>query len=123
MAECCGYMPKAEIPKEHPRAIDKDHQVHDFQLICSTRFRLSEVSLSVWAGSHIARPLALRELGFILIINDVALSVSLVFVYTIAGPSSFGSHCPLMRGIPGYVTRIAPDRCSGIGPWVGKSSK
>jgi PPOX class probable F420-dependent enzyme len=28
-----------------------------------------------------------------------------------------------MRNIPGYITRIAPDRFSGIGPWVGKSSK
>jgi PPOX class probable F420-dependent enzyme len=28
-----------------------------------------------------------------------------------------------MRNIPGYITRIAPDRFSGIGPWVVKSSK
>jgi hypothetical protein len=25
-----------------------------------------------------------------------------------------------MRNIPGYITRIAPDRFSGIGPWAAK---
>jgi hypothetical protein len=28
-----------------------------------------------------------------------------------------------MRSIPGYVTRIAPDRFSGIGPWAAKSGE
>jgi hypothetical protein len=27
----CGCVPDAEIPKEHLRAIDEDHQVHDFK--------------------------------------------------------------------------------------------
>jgi hypothetical protein len=29
-AKRCVYVPKAEIPKEHLRAIDKDHEVHGF---------------------------------------------------------------------------------------------
>jgi hypothetical protein len=28
---------------------------------------------------------------------------------------------PSMRSTAGYVTRIAPDRFSGIGPWAAKS--
>jgi PPOX class probable F420-dependent enzyme len=28
-----------------------------------------------------------------------------------------------MRNIPGYITRIAPDRFSGIGPWTAKSDE
>jgi hypothetical protein len=63
-------VPKADIPKEHLRAIDKDQQVHDFQITCSTRFTLSDGWL---AASKIARPLAVRELVFIVFINDVAL--------------------------------------------------
>jgi hypothetical protein len=38
VAKSCVYLAEAEIPKEHPRAIDKDNQVHDFQITCSTRF-------------------------------------------------------------------------------------
>ncbi len=30
---------------------------------------------------------------------------------------------PSMRNIPGYVTRIAPERFSGIGPWAAKSAE
>ncbi|HMD04836.1 MAG TPA: PPOX class F420-dependent oxidoreductase [Candidatus Binatus sp.] len=30
---------------------------------------------------------------------------------------------PSMRNIPGYITRIAPDRFSGIGPWAAKSAE
>jgi hypothetical protein len=30
---------------------------------------------------------------------------------------------PLMRGIAGYVTRITPDRFSGIGLWAAKSAE
>ena len=63
-------MPEAEIPKEHLRAIDKDHKVHDFQ-INGLQFSLSEVSVGVRAVSQIATALAVRELGFIVIINDI----------------------------------------------------
>ena len=28
-----------------------------------------------------------------------------------------------MRNIPGFVTRIAPDRFSGVGPWAAKGSE
>jgi hypothetical protein len=28
-----------------------------------------------------------------------------------------------MRNIPGYITRIAPERFSGIGPWAAKSGE
>jgi PPOX class probable F420-dependent enzyme len=28
-----------------------------------------------------------------------------------------------MRSIPGFVTRIAPDRFSGVGPWAAKTSE
>jgi PPOX class probable F420-dependent enzyme len=28
---------------------------------------------------------------------------------------------PSMRNIPGYITRIAPARFSGVGPWTAKS--
>lgn len=28
-----------------------------------------------------------------------------------------------MRNIPGYITRIAPERFSGIGPWAAKSAE
>ena len=28
-----------------------------------------------------------------------------------------------MRNIPGYVTRIAPDRFSGVGPWASKGAE
>jgi len=28
-----------------------------------------------------------------------------------------------MRNVPGYVTRIAPDRFSGVGPWASKSAE
>ena len=28
-----------------------------------------------------------------------------------------------MRNIPGFVTRIAPDRFSGVGPWATKSAE
>ncbi len=30
---------------------------------------------------------------------------------------------PSMRNIPGYITRIAPERFSGIGPWAAKSGE
>jgi PPOX class probable F420-dependent enzyme len=30
---------------------------------------------------------------------------------------------PSMQNIPGYVTRIAPARFSGVGPWVEKSAE
>ena len=30
---------------------------------------------------------------------------------------------PSMRNIPGYITRIAPERFSGIGPWAAKSAE
>ena len=30
---------------------------------------------------------------------------------------------PSMRNIPGYITRIAPARFSGIGPWAAKSAE
>jgi len=30
---------------------------------------------------------------------------------------------PSMRNIPGYITRIAPERFSGIGPWAVKSAE
>ena len=30
---------------------------------------------------------------------------------------------PTMQQIPGYVTRIAPSRFSGIGPWAEKSAE
>ncbi len=30
---------------------------------------------------------------------------------------------PAMRNIPGYVTRIAPARYSGIGPWASKGAE
>ena len=30
---------------------------------------------------------------------------------------------PSMQKIPGYVTRIAPSRYSGVGPWVTKSAE
>jgi hypothetical protein len=47
-------VPKAEISKEHLRAIDEDHQIHDFQITRSARFSLSEVSVGVRAVSRIA---------------------------------------------------------------------
>ena len=28
---------------------------------------------------------------------------------------------PAMRNVPGYITRIAPSRFSGIGPWVAQA--
>jgi hypothetical protein len=43
VAKRCFYVPEAEIPKEHLCVIDKDHQVHDFQITCSSRFRLRKV--------------------------------------------------------------------------------
>jgi PPOX class probable F420-dependent enzyme len=30
---------------------------------------------------------------------------------------------PSMRNIPGFITRIAPDRFSGVGPWADKSGE
>jgi PPOX class probable F420-dependent enzyme len=30
---------------------------------------------------------------------------------------------PSMLNIPGFITRIAPDRFSGVGPWAGKSAE
>ena len=32
VAKRCGYVPEAEIPKEHLRVIYQDHEVHDFQI-------------------------------------------------------------------------------------------
>jgi hypothetical protein len=112
-------VPKAEIPKEHLRAIDKDHQVHDFQIVCSTQFSLSEVPLSVRAASQIARRLALREFIFIVIINDVALfTVISACIYKTRTEQLLGCNCHrLMRGIPRYVARIAPDRFSRTVRW------
>ena len=54
VAKSRASVPKAEISKEHLRAIDEDHQVHDFQITRSARFSLSEVSVSVRAVSRIA---------------------------------------------------------------------
>jgi len=54
VAKRCVYVPDAEIPKEHLRVIDEDHQVHDFQITYLTRFSLSEVSVCVGAVSQIA---------------------------------------------------------------------
>jgi hypothetical protein len=89
-------VPKAEIPKEHLHAIEKDHQVHDFQITCSTRFSLSEVSVSVRAASQIARPLAVRESVFIVIIDDVALfTVISACIYKTRTKKLLGCDCPL----------------------------
>ena len=30
---------------------------------------------------------------------------------------------PSMRNIPSFITRIAPDRFSGVGPWASKSAE
>jgi hypothetical protein len=30
---------------------------------------------------------------------------------------------PSMLNIPGFVTRIAPDRFTGVGPWAAKSGE
>jgi hypothetical protein len=30
---------------------------------------------------------------------------------------------PSMLNIPGFITRIAPDRFSGVGPWAAKSAE
>jgi hypothetical protein len=60
-------VPEAEIPKEHLYAIDKDHQVHDFQITCLSRFSLSDLSVGVRAVSQIATALAVRESVFVVI--------------------------------------------------------
>jgi hypothetical protein len=78
--------------------------------------------LAVREFSQIARPLAVREFVFIVSINDVAPSPQSILVYTKLGPKNFALQLPpLTRGIPGYVTRITPDRFSGIGAWAAKA--
>ena len=68
--------------KKHLCAIDKDHQVHDFQIICSTRFGLSEVSISVRRVSQIATALAVRESVFVVIFEVTFTFLPPVIVYT-----------------------------------------
>jgi len=116
-------VPDAETPKEHPRATDKDRQVHHFQIICSTRFSLSEVSVSVRASSQSARPLAVRELIFIVIISEVAL-------FTVISPCIYKTRTTKLLGCNGAfdarhpgVTRITPDGWSGIGARAAKSAE
>ena len=82
MAERYVYVPDAEIPKEHLRAIDEDHEVHDFQITYLSRFSLSEVSISVRAVSQIATALAVRESVFSLSSMLMFIFLSLVLVYT-----------------------------------------
>jgi hypothetical protein len=86
MAERYVYVPDAEIPKEHLRAIDEDHEVHDFQITFSIRFGLSDLSVSVRALSQIATALAVRESVFSLSSMLMFIFLSLVLVYTRLGP-------------------------------------
>ena len=85
-------MPEAEIPKEHLRVIDKDHQVHDIQITYLSRFSLSEVSVSVRAVSQIATTLAVRESVFSLSSMLMFIFLPLVLVYTRLGPYRLGWH-------------------------------
>jgi hypothetical protein len=55
--------------------------------------------------------LVLRELVFIVIINEVALFTVITACITRLGPKSFWvATAPFDGGIPGYVARIALDR-------------
>jgi hypothetical protein len=82
-------VPKAEIPKEHLRAIDKDHQVHDFQIVCSTRCSLIEVFLSVRAAckSRDLWPFANCFSSSSSMMSHFSLAS--VLVYTKLGPKGF----------------------------------
>jgi hypothetical protein len=65
------YVSEAEIPKKHPRGVDKDHHVHAFQIICSLPdLVLSEVSINVQAVSQIATAFAVRESVLVAIFDD-----------------------------------------------------
>jgi len=62
-------VPEAEIPKEHLYAVNKNHQIHDFQITCSIRFSFSDLSVGVRAVSQIAIALAVRESAFVVIFD------------------------------------------------------
>jgi hypothetical protein len=83
-------VPEAEIPKEHLYAVDENHQIHDFQITCLTRFSLSDLSVGVRAVSQIATALAVREssLSFSSIVTLIFLP--LVLVYTRLRPNQSG---------------------------------
>jgi len=68
--------------------------------------------------------LAVRKLAFIVIINDVALSLSSVLVDTKLGPKSFWvATAPDARRHPQATSPESRHRFSGISLWVAKSGE
>lgn len=58
------------------------HQIHDSQIIYSTRFGLNQVSISGRSVLHIATALAVRESVFVVIFDVTFTFLPLVLVYT-----------------------------------------
>jgi hypothetical protein len=82
----------------------------------------SEVSVSLQGASQIARPLGRSRIGFYRLFNDAALfHCHSACIYKTRTRKFLDFTASLMRGIPGYVTRIAVARILANHPQAARS--